>query len=417
MTILRGKSDRRRPTAWGLLDIGTSKIAAAILAGDGPEVRVAGVGLQRSKGVKAGVLTDLDAAEGAVRAAIGQAERAAGVTLEGVSVSFAAGRLKSRHFAAKTEVTTGRVNQADLDRVTKAGRDYAERDGRSLVHLNAIGYRLDGAPGVREVRGLAAHQLAADFHAVTADEAPLRNVMLLVERCYLACDGIIASPYASALAVTTPEEREIGVTVIDIGAGTAGIAFFAEGQLAGVDVVPVGSQHLTFDIARGLQTPLVEAERIKTLYGTLISAQSDEHETFSYPLAGEEEGATYQTTRARLTSIIKPRFAQIFALVRERLAENPASAFAGDMVVLTGGASQLLGAQDFASRELGRQVRLGRPLALPGLPASVAGPHFATLCGLAIAGSEEGANLHRSHGQMEQQGYLGRVGSWLRSSF
>ncbi len=265
MTILRGKADRRRVPAWGLLDIGTSKIAAAIVAGDGPEVRVAGVGLQRSKGVKAGVLTDLDAAESAVRAAIGQAERAAGVTLEGVSVSFAAGRLKSRHFAAKTEVPAGRVAQADLDRVTAAGRDYAERDGRSLVHLNALGYRLDGAPGAREVRGLAAHQLTADFHAVTADEAPLRNVMLLIERCYLACDGIIAAPYASALAVTTPEEREIGVTVIDIGAGTAGIAFFAEGQLAGVDVVPVGSQHLTFDIARGLRTPLVEAERIKTL--------------------------------------------------------------------------------------------------------------------------------------------------------
>lgn len=417
MTILRGKADRRRPAAWGLLDIGTSKIAAAILAGDGPEVRVAGVGLQRSKGVKAGVLTDLDAAESAVRAAIGQAERAAGVTLEGVSVSFAAGRLKSRHFAAKTEVTTGRVNQADLDRVTAAGREYAERDGRSLVHLNALGYRLDGAPGARDVRGLAAHQLAADFHAVTADEAPLRNVMLLIERCYLACDGIIASPYASALAVTTPEEREIGVTVIDIGAGTAGIAFFAEGQLAGVDVVPVGSQHLTFDIARGLQTPLVEAERIKTLYGTLISAQSDEHETFSYPLAGEEEGATYQTTRARLTAIIKPRFSQIFALVRERLAENPASAFAGDMVVLTGGASQLLGAQDFASSELGRQVRLGRPLTLPGMPASVAGPHFATLCGLAVAGTQTGANLHRAFGETDQQGYFGRVGSWLRSSF
>ena len=417
MTLLRGKPDRRRPTAWGLLDIGTSKIAAAIVAGDGPDVRVAGVGLQRSKGVKAGVLTDLDAAESAVRAAIGQAERAAGVTLEGVSVSFAAGRLKSRHFSAKTDVASGRVTQADLDRVTTAGRDYAERDGRALVHLNALGFRLDGAAGVPEVRGLAAHQLAADFHAVTADEAPLRNVMLLVERCYLACDGIIASPYASALAVTTQEEREIGVTVIDIGAGTAGIAFFAEGHLAGVDVVPVGSQHITFDIARALQTPLVEAERIKTLYGTLISAQSDEHETFSYPLAGEEEGASYQTTRARLTGIIKPRFAQIFALVRERLAENAASAFAGDSVVLTGGASQLLGAQDFASRELGRQVRLGRPLVLPGMPASVAGPHFATLCGLALAGTEAGASLHRPHSGIEHQGYLGRVGSWLRSSF
>lgn len=417
MTLRRNKSSRRGPAAMGLLDIGTSKVAAAIITGDGPDVRIAGVGLQRSKGMKAGVLTDLDAAEGAVRAAIGQAERAAGITLDGVVCSFAAGRLKSQHFAAKTDVANGRVAQEDLDRVTKAGRDYAERDGRALVHLNTLGLRLDGAAGLRDVRGMAARQLAADFHAVTADETPLRNLMLLIEHGYLACDGVVASPYASALAVTTREERELGVTVIDIGAGTAGIAVFAEGHLAGIDVIPVGSQHVTFDIARALQTPLTEAERIKTLYGTLITAQSDEHETFSYPVAGEEDGATYEATRARLTEIIRPRFAQIFALVRERLGENPASAYAGDAVVLTGGAVQLLGTVEFAARELGRPVRLGRPGAIPGLPASVAGPHFSTLCGLAVASGEEGGIIHRASADGPEQGYLGRVGSWLKSSF
>lgn len=413
----RGRSDKRGPAVRGLLDIGTSKIAAAVLTGDGTdEVRIAGLGLQRSRGVKAGVLTDLDAAEGAVRAAIDQAERAAGVTLDSVIISLAAGRLKSQHFAAKTEVSGGLVSDEDIARVMEAGRAYAERDGRSLVHLNRFGFRLDGVAGAAEPRGLAARQLTADLHAVTADEAPLRNVLLLIERCYLGCDGIVASPYASALSVTTPEERELGVTVIDLGAGTASIALFTDGQFAGADVVPVGSQHITFDIARALQTPLAEAERIKTLYGTLISAQSDEHETFSYALAGEEDGATYQTTRARLTEIIRPRFAQIFALVRERLNENPASAYAGANVVLTGGASQLLGASDYAGHELGRPVRIGRPLPLAGMAPSVAGPHFATLCGLAAAGSEmvesgfDGASA-------PSQGYLGRVGSWLVSSF
>lgn len=416
MTLRRNKSSGRRSAALGVIDIGTSKVAAAIITSDGGEARVAGVGLQRSKGMKAGVLTDLDAAEGAVRAAIGQAERAAGITLDGVVASFAAGRLKSRHFVAKADVASGRVTQEDLDRATKAGRDFAERDGRSLVHLNTLGLRLDGVASVKEVRGLVARQLTADFHAVTADEAPLRNLLLLIERCYLACDGVIATPYASALSVTTREEREMGITVIDIGAGTAGIAVFAEGHLVGVDVIPVGSQHITFDIARALQTPLTEAERIKTLYGALISAQSDEHELFSYPLAGEEEGATGEASRARLTGLIQPRFAQICSLVRERLAENPAVPYAGEMVVLTGGAVQLLGTVEFASRELGRPVRIGRPAAIAGLPASVAGPHFSALCGLIAASAEEGGIL-RPDVEQSSQGYLGRVGSWLKSSF
>ncbi len=419
MTQRRSRYASRRSGITGLLDIGTSKVAVAIVADSGDDaqsLRVLGVGLQRSRGVKAGVLTDLDQAEIAVRAAIAQAERAAGVTLDAVIVSLAAGRIKSQHFSARTDVLSGHVGNDDLARVNQAARDYAERDGRSLVHMNELGYRLDGLPGGIEVRGLAARQLAADFHAVTADEAPMRNLLLLIERCYLACEGIFAAPYASALSVTSREERELGVTVVDIGAGTASIAVFAEGHFVGADVVPVGSQHITFDIARALQTPLSEAERIKTLYGTLISAQSDEHETFSYPLAGEEDGAAYQTTKARLTEIIRPRFAQIFALLRERLAENAASTYAGEKVVLTGGACQLLGSAEFAANELGRPVRLGKPAPLAGFPGSVTGPHFATLCGLAAAAEEAGDSFYGA-GDSSGQGYLGRVGKWLSSSF
>ena len=424
MILRRTKGDRRRPGIVGLLDVGTSKVAAAVLVPCNPAesdlfgFRIAGIGMHRSRGVKAGVLVNLDDAETAVRGAVGQAERAAGVTLDTVIVSVACGRITSQHFAARTHVESGLVRDEDIARVMEAGRAYAEREGRALLHLNRLGYRLDGAPGTAEARGLAAQSLAADLHAVTADDAPLRNLLMLIERCYLNCAGVVVTPYASALAVTTAEERELCVTCIDFGAGTVSIAIFAEGRFAGADVIPVGSQHITFDIARTLQTPLAEAERIKTLYGTLLGAQSDEHETLTYPLAGEDDGATYQTTKARLTEIIRPRFAQILGLVRERLGQNPASAFAGDHVVLTGGASQLIGAAEFAANELGRPVRLGRPLALPGLPQSVAGPHFSTLTGLAFAAAAgEATETGLGAGSGDEEGYLGRVGSWLRTSF
>ena len=420
-------ADKRGQQIFGLLDIGTSKIAAAVLAvdpkaavsaDDGSQAKIIGLGMHRSKGVKAGVLTDLDEAETAVRAAIGQAERAAGVTLESVIVTVASGRLKSHHFAAGAEIESGKVRDDDVARVMAGGRSFAERDGRMLVHMNRLGFRLDGSNGVRDPRGLAARHLAADLHAVTADEAPLRNLLLLIERCYLACDGLVATPYASALAVTTEEERQIGVTCIDLGAGTASIALFADGRFIGADVIPVGSQHITFDIARALQTPLAEAERIKTLYGTLVSAQSDEHESFSFSLAGEEDGATYQTSKARLTEIIRPRVAQILSLVSERLAQNGASAFAGDKVVLTGGASQMLGLAEFTANELGKPVRVGKPGVIAGLPQAIAGPQFSSLAGL-VSAARTGLGEFSSHRERDAfgQGYLGRVGSWLKAGF
>nr|HPG89297.1 cell division protein FtsA [Hyphomicrobium sp.] len=278
--------DRRGQNIFGVLDIGTSKIAAAVVAADYSDararasdipLRVVGFGLQKSKGVKAGVLTDLDDAEMAVRAAISQAEKTAGVTLDRVSVSVSAGRLKSTHFAANADITTGVVGDDDIQRMMDGGRAFAERDGRLLIHMNRLGFRVDGAEGVLDPKGLAARHLSAHLHAVTADEAPLRNLLLLIERCYLGCEGLIAAPYASALAATTEEERALGVTTIDLGAGTTSIGLFADGRFAGAEIVPVGSQHVTFDIAKALQTPLVEAERIKTLYGTMLTAQSDEH--------------------------------------------------------------------------------------------------------------------------------------------
>ena len=152
-----------------------------------------------------------------------------------------------------------------------------------LLHLNEVRLRLDGAPGAQDPRGMAARKLAADLHAVTADEAPLRNLLLVVERCYLSAPQPRSRALASALGATSEEERQLGVTGVDIGGGTTTMSMFAEGSFLRARAAPGGGNHITFDIARSLHTPLAEAERIKALYGTLVSAQSDEHETFSYP--------------------------------------------------------------------------------------------------------------------------------------
>ena len=410
----------------GVLDIGTSKVACLVAAvepdnaGDGgtPPVRVLGVGHQRAEGVKGGVIIDLDRAEQAARAAIAQAERMAGVELAEVTVSVSCGRLKSHNFSAKTYIATGVVAESDLDRLLNAGRAYAEQNGRSLVHMNEVALRIDGAPGTRDPRGLAAHELALDLHAVTADEAPLRNLLMVVGRCYLEVAGLVPSPLAAALAVTSADERRLGVTAVDIGAGTTSLAMFAEDRFLYADSAPLGGTQITFDIARALHAPLAEAERIKALYGTVIGAPSDEHDVFSYRGAGDEDGVTHHMTKAELAEVVRPRVRAIADHIRQRLEACEMTAYAGRSLVLTGGTSQMTGLADFVAQELGRPVRVAGPQAISGLPPALSSSAFSTVVGLLLAEAPEHAGRRMSLGSgPEAESYLKRVGSWLREGF
>lgn len=425
MTTTSKSEPSRR--VFALLDIGSFKIACLVVAEtsairgalqDRNAYRVVGVGHQRSNGIKAGVITDLDAAETSVRAAIGQAERMAGVTLEEVLVSVSCGRLCSQNFAASGDVEGRTVTEDDIARILAAGHDYAERDGRTLIHLNRLGFRLDGIAGMHDPRGMAARKLTVDLHAVTADDAPVRNLLTVIDRCYLSAAGLVPAGLASAIAATTAEERRLGVTCIDIGGGATTFAIFADGQFLFTDSVPLGGSHLTYDIARTLQTPLAEAERIKALYGTLVGAPSDDYELISYPVAGAVDGALAETTKARLTSIIRPRFSSLIAHVRERMEKGGVTSHAGAQMVLTGGASQLVGAAEVWANVFERPVRVSRPDVLSGLPPAMSGPAFSTVVGLLGAGvmaaNEAATQRERTH---LVHGYLGRVGQWLKQGF
>ncbi len=414
------RDKRGSPDILGLLDIGTSKICCAIVAPDhsaSQGLRVIGLGHQRSRGIKAGVIVDLDEAEQAVRAAVAQAERMSGQQLEEVVASAACGRMRSSHFVAHAQLDSGAVRSSDVARVQKAARAYAERDNRLTLYLNRLAYRLDGAAGVRDPLGMAGARLSADMHAITADEAPLRNLKLLIERCYLSLSCAVPSALASILAVTSEEERRLGIICLDIGGGMTTISAFADNRFLFADAVPVGGNHMTFDIARELRTPLAEAERIKALYGTLVAARSDDHEVIKYPMAGGDE-PTGQVAKARLRSILQPRMESLLALVRERLQRSQVMNYAGERVVLTGGTSQLVGIGEFAANILGRPVRIAHPSPSSGLPANACIPAFATVAGLceATQSVQSGWASFPEYGTVET-GYLGQMGQWLRQSF
>ena len=424
--LTRTKSATRAGDVIGVLDIGTNKTVCLIVAAPNARTNglwrreaasVLGFGHRPSRGLKAGAVIDLDGAEQTLRAVVNQAEQMAGLTLEEVLVAVTCGQPQSIAFEAETRIED-RVRGADTDRLMAAGRRYAERDGHTLLHLGRVAYRLDGAGGVTDPFGMAGSTLAADLHAVIVEDAPLRNLLQAIERAYLFPSGIVPAAYASGLAATTEEERRLGVTCIDLGAGATAISMFVDGRFLWIGAAAVGGQHITFDIARALSVPFAEAERIKTLYGTLAAPAADDEE-----MAGHGSGLEpppYEAARAELDGIVAGRMSDLFAEVIASVKRSGLAHLAAQRVVVTGGGSQLPGLGAFAEEELGRPVRIGRPKPIEGMPSFCASPQFSTAFGLVqIALNPADTDVRKGGGRGEKEGgsYLQRVGQWLREGF
>jgi len=434
-----GKGSRLKPlspkkaTTVSVLDIGSSKIAciiahlkpcdaSSVLPNRTHTAELVGYGHQRSRGLKSGAIVDMDAAEQAIRLAVDAAERMSGLTVESLIVNLSSGRLASEAYHAKVSIGGHEVEDGDIQRVLDAGSAHSIRDGRSVVHALPIGFTLDEAHGIRDPRGMLGEALGVDMHVVTAETAPVRNILLCIERCHLRVDAVVATPYAAGLAALVDDEAELGVTVVDMGGGTTSLAVFHEGRFVHADLIPVGGNHVTNDIARGLSTPITHAERLKTLHGSPLPCPSDERELLTVPHTGDETDLPSHVPRSQLVRIIRPRIEETIELVRDRLVASGHAGLAGRCVVLTGGACLLTGVTEVARRILGKQVRIGRPLGISGLPESAKGPAFATAVGLAVypqVAQIEQFEPRRTRSLRTGTGgnVFSRVGSWIRESF
>jgi cell division protein FtsA len=389
-----------RSGPFGVLDIGTTKIVCLIgrSESDGT-LRVLGFGWHKGRGVRGGGVVDLDEAERAIRAAVGQAEDMADTRLRGVTVNLTCGQPESRLFNVQWQIGTpsggGRpVEDSDIRRVVTEGRLRAEVDGREIIHALPLAFSADSTERVLDPRGLFCTTLTARLHIIDAAVTALRSLGACIARCDLDIAELVSAPMAAGLAALVEDERELGATVIDMGGGTTGMAVFAEGQLLHTAQLPVGGVHVTNDLARLLSTPVAHAERLKTLYGNVQSSPDDEREMLPVPLVGEEDHQLAKVPRSMVVSIIRPRLEETFEMVKERLESSGLSRAAGNRVVLTGGACQLAGVRELAARTLGKQVRLGRPAALRGLPDAAAGPAFATAAGLLAWAAGGGRTMH-----------------------
>ncbi len=383
-----------RAGPFGVLDIGSTKVICLIgrTEGDGT-LRVLGMGWQRGRGVRGGSITDLDEAERAIRAAVAQAEEMSDYRLRSVTVNLTCGQPESRLFNVQWPVGGRAVTEADVRRVVQEGRTRAVTEGRETIHALPLGFSVDETAGVADPRGHHCERLTARLHVVDATTMALRNLSTTLHRAELDITELVSAPLAAGMSTLVADERELGATVIDMGGGTTGMAVFAEGQLLHTAQLPVGGVHVTNDIARLLSTTVAHAERIKTLNGSCQSSPDDERELLPVPLVGEEEHQFAKVPRSMVVSIIKPRLEETFELARDRLEGAGLGRVAGTRVVLTGGASQMVGAREMAARILNRQVRHGRPAHLRGLPDSAAVPGSAVAAGLLLWAAGDGRAL------------------------
>jgi len=421
-----------RPSLVAVLDIGSTKIGCVIarltprsegkaLKGRTHLVEVIGFGYGASAGIKCGVITDIDQAEQAIRTVVGMAERSAGLTVQSVIVNVTAGRLGSETFSATVDLGGQEVEKSDIQRVLRSVNSRNVRPERSIVHAVPIGYAIDGQRGVQDPRGLVGEKLSVDVAVISAETLAMRNIELVLNRCHLQIEALMATPYASGLATLVDDEAELGVACIDFGGATTTVAIFAGGHPVYCDALAIGGHHLTLDIARQLSVSIVDAERLKTVYGSVLPGQADEREMISIvPVGAGADEAPGMIPRSHLTRILRPRVEEILTAIRDRMQATGMMDVCGRRFVLTGGGSELTGLPEVARRLLGRNVRTGRPMGIAGLPEMARGAGFATISGMMIypqVCAQEFSEPRPMAKLTGTDGYFARFGSWLATSF
>ncbi|MAF68926.1 MAG: cell division protein FtsA [Micavibrio sp.] len=379
-----------KDSVFAALDVGSTKIACIIARtiDDKGGLEIVGVGHQKSKGIKNGVVVDIAQAEEAIRQTVHTAETMAqkaikGFPLRDMVLSVPAFYSDSHAVDVDIQILGQKVTEHDIKRALSRAQSKATSEARELIHTIPVGYTLDGKPGIQDPLGMTGHRLGVDIHLLDGDLSALKNLANCVERSHLDIVALCNAPYAAALSTLVEDEMELGCTLIDIGGGSTSFAVVQQNRLLYAGGIPVGGQNVTSDIAQGMTTSLADAERIKTLYGSTMASSQDENEFINVPPLGEggfpEEN---HVPRSLLVSIIQARMEEIFEMVQQALSDSGVANNVGRRLVLTGGGSMLPGVAELAQKIMNKQVRLGQPVKFTGLPDSTSGAPFSVLTGL-----------------------------------
>lgn len=382
-----------------ILDVGSSKVACLVLRFDGSDpsdegigslagqsgFRVIGAATTRSRGVRHGEVHDMGATERSIRTAVQAAQKMAGIRVDHVIAAFSGAEPRSYGLAGKSEVLGTTVDEQDVARVLSACDVPDFGYGREVLHAQPVNFVLDHRSGLIDPRGQIGNELGCDMHMLTVEGQAIQNLAHCIKRCDLELAGLASSGYVSGVSALVEDEQELGSACIDMGGGATGLSIFIKKHMIYADSVRMGGDHVTRDISKGLKVSMATAERIKTFYGGLVATGIDDREMIEIGGdTGDWEHDRRTVSRAELIGIMRPRVEEILEEVRMRLDAAGFEHLPSQQIVLTGGASQIPGLDGLASKILGQQVRLGRPLRVHGLPQAATGPGFATAVGLCL---------------------------------
>lgn len=404
------------------LDIGTSKVVAIVAApihDAGPsdnKLEIIGIGSHPARGMKKGVVVNIESTVQSIQRAIEEAELMAGCQIHSVFAGIAGSHIRSLNSHGTVAIRDKEVTQGDLDRVLDAARAVHFPGDQQLLHVLPQEFIIDNQEGIREPIGMSGVRLEAKVHLITGAVSAAQNITKCIERCGLVVDGIILEQMASSYSVLEQDEKELGVCLVDIGGGTTDIAVFVDGAIRHTAVIPIAGDQVTNDIAVALRTPTQYAEEIKIKYACALTQLAREDETIEVPSVGDRPPR--QLARQTLAEVVEPRYEELLMLVQAELRRSGFEEMLAAGVVLTGGSAKMEGVIELAEEVFHLPVRLGLPQHVGGLVEVVRNPIHATGVGLLLFGNEQVSTGHSESVMSEGfKGMLARMKSWFQGNF
>jgi cell division protein FtsA len=399
------------------LDIGTSKIVAIVaeVAADGT-FGVVGLGTQPSRGLKKGVVVNIDATMASIQRALEEAEVMANCHISQVYTGVAGSHIRSLNSSGMVAIKEKEVGEADVDRVMETAKAVAIPNDQQILHILPQEFIIDGQDGVREPLGMSGVRLEVKVHIVTGAVSAVENIVKCVRRCGLTVQDVILQPLASATAVLNDDEKELGVCLMDIGGGTTDIAVFAGGAIRHTAVIPIAGDQVTNDIAMTLRTPTKEAEELKVRHGCALRQLADPTEVVEVPGVGDR--GPRKLSRQTLAEVIEPRIEELYGLVQQELRRSGFEELLSSGIVLTGGTAQLAGMVELGEEVFHLPVRVGVPAYSGSLADVVRSPRYATAVGLLIEGRDQWLRAQAANSKVQGLGgVVERMRQWFKANF
>ena len=399
------------------LDVGTSKIVAMVaeVKPDG-ELEIIGMGSQPSRGLKKGVVVNIDATTASIQRALEEAELMANCRVTEVYTGVAGSHIRCYTSHGMVAIKEKEVTQADIDRVVDTAKAIPIPNDQQILHIVPQGFTIDGQEDVREPLGMSGVRLEVDVHIVTGAVSAVENITKCIRRCGLTVRDVILQPLASAAAVLSEDERDLGVCLIDIGGGTSDIAVYTGGAIRHTAVIPIAGDQVTNDIAMTLRTPTKEAEELKVRFGSALRQLADPNDIIEVPGVGER--GPRKLSRPMLAEVIEPRIEELFQFVQSEIRRSGFEEMMSSGVVLTGGSAQLQGMTELGEEVFHLPVRVGIPAYTGGLAEVIRNPRYATAVGLLLAGRDQFMEGEAAKAQIAGiGGVAGRMKNWFKNNF